>query len=39
MATQTEPSLQNILDRLKSNGTFDQFRKMCLSAIEEEVII
>jgi hypothetical protein len=31
------PSIQDVLDRLKSDGTFDQFRKVCLSAIEEEV--
>lgn len=31
------PSIQAVLDRLKSDGTFDQFRKKCLAAIEEEV--
>ncbi len=31
------PSAYAVLDKLKSEGTFDKFRKTCLSAIEEEV--
>ncbi|XP_019848947.1 PREDICTED: transcriptional regulator ATRX homolog [Amphimedon queenslandica] len=30
------PLVQDVLERLKFDGTFDQFRKTCLSAIEEE---
>ena len=33
------PLVQDVLERLKFDGTFDQFRKTCLSAIEEEVSI
>lgn len=31
------PTPEAVLDRVKSDGTFDQFRKTCLAAIEAEV--
>ena len=31
------PSVDAVLGKLKSDGTFDQFRKTCLAAIEAEV--
>ena len=31
------PSAEMVLDKLKSDGTFDQFRKTCSAAIEAEV--
>ena len=33
------PSVDAVLNKLKSDGTFDQFRKTCLSSIEGEVTI
>lgn len=40
MATAEEgcfPSVDEVLNELKSNGTFDQFRKTCLASVEAEV--
>lgn len=31
------PSAEVVLDKVKSDGTFDQFRKTCLAAVEAEV--
>ena len=31
------PSVEAVLDKVKSDGTFDQFRKACLTAVEAEV--
>ena len=31
------PAPETVLNKLKSDGTFDQLRKSCLAAIEEEV--
>ncbi len=31
------PGPDTVLNKLKSDGTFDQFRKSCLAAIESEV--
>lgn len=31
------PSAEIVLDKVKSDGTFDQFRKTCLAAVEAEV--
>ena len=31
------PSVEAVLDKVKSDGTFDQFRKTCLAAVEAEV--
>ena len=31
------PSVETVLDKVKSDGTFDQFRKTCLAAVEAEV--
>ena len=31
------PAPDTVLNKLKSDGTFDQFRKSCLSALESEV--
>ncbi len=31
------PAPEAVLNKLKSDGTFDQFRKSCLAAIEAEV--
>ena len=33
------PSAEVVLDKLKSDGTFDQFRKTCSAAIEAEVSV
>ena len=33
------PSADTVLNKLKSDGTFDQFRKTCLASIEGEVKI
>lgn len=33
----TLPSAEAVLDKVKSDGTFDQFRKTCLAAVEAEV--
>lgn len=33
------PSADAVLDKLKSDGTFDQFRKTCLASIEAEVSV
>lgn len=33
------PTVDEVLNKLKSNGTFDQFRKTCLESIEGEVSI
>ena len=33
----TLPSAEAVLNKLKSDGTFDQFRKTCLASIEAEV--
>ena len=35
----TLPSAEAVLDKLKSDGTFDQFRKTCSAAIEAEVSV
>lgn len=31
------PTVEAVLDKVKSDGTFDQFRKTCLAAVEAEV--
>lgn len=31
------PTIDEVLDELKSNGTFDQFRKSCLASVQAEV--
>ena len=31
------PSTEAVLDKVKSDGTFDQFRKTCLASVEAEV--
>ena len=31
------PTVDDVLTKLKSNGTFDQFRKACLASVEAEV--
>ena len=31
------PTVDEVLNKFKSNGTFDQFRKACLESIEAEV--
>ena len=31
------PTPEAVLDKVKSDGTFDQFRKTCLAAVEAEV--
>ena len=31
------PSVETVLNKVKSDGTFDQFRKTCLAAVEAEV--
>ena len=31
------PSVDEVLNKLKSNGTFDQFRKTCLASVQAEV--
>ena len=31
------PMVDEVLTKLKSNGTFDQFRKECLASVEAEV--
>lgn len=31
------PTVDEVLNKLKSNGTFDQFRKTCLASVEAEV--
>ena len=31
------PSTEVVLNKVKSDGTFDQFRKTCLAAVEAEV--
>jgi len=31
------PIVDEVLNKLKSNGTFDQYRKTCLESIEAEV--
>lgn len=31
------PTVDEVLNKLKSNGTFDQFRKACLASVEAEV--
>ena len=31
------PTVDEVLNKLKSKGTFDQFRKTCLASIEAEV--
>ena len=33
------PSAEAVLDKVKSDGTFDQFRKTCLAAVEAEVCL
>ena len=33
------PGADAVLNKLKSDGTFDQFRKTCLASIEAEVAI
>ena len=35
----TLPSAEAVLDKLKSDGAFDQFRKTCSAAIEAEVSV
>ena len=31
------PSAEAVLSKLKSDGTFDQIRKLCVAAVQEEV--
>lgn len=33
------PTPEEVLNKLKSDGTFDQLRRSCLAAIEAEVIV
>lgn len=31
------PTIDDVLSELKSNGTFDKFRKSCLASLQAEV--
>ena len=31
------PNIDEVLNELKRNGTFDQFRKSCLASVQAEV--
>lgn len=37
MARPSFPTAGAVLDKLKSDGTFDYFRRMCVSSVQEEV--
>lgn len=37
MAAEHVPTVDEVLNKLKYNGTFDYFRKTCLESIEAEV--
>ena len=39
MEERGSPSVREVITKLKSDGTFDNFRKSCVSSIENEVCV
>ena len=39
MEERGSPSVRDVITKLKSDGTFDNFRKSCVSSIENEVCV